>query len=164
MPLHFFKKKEKEQTPPASVLAPTSQPTAPISMDDFKIMRTDTSTEEQIYPPSPDLQQLEYERKHPSEDEKKHRRLSTRLHIRGHSRNNSESTSQNIPADLVQVAEGDNSNDKWELRASQLAHSAGGAGDTRSRSSTITRSRSPSISNQAVDAVCTPSSTVMFRL
>lgn len=95
------------------------------------MFRSTTTTQEQIFAPNAPADVLKREQKEADRAVKKDRRLSERLGLRRHhsSASQNSGTSEHVPQDLVNAAEGDKEQeDRWEWRASQLGMAAGGSG------------------------------------
>ncbi|KAK6532896.1 hypothetical protein TWF281_007067 [Arthrobotrys megalospora] len=147
MPFGFHKKdKEKDY---ADTPTPPGPQNPSLQAPEFRMFRSDTTTQEEIFPPN--------HPNHPNynnaplspQDEKPHKKRLSFLR-RGSSSGGPQSSgsSEHVPTDLISpTAEGSKGEqeDKWEWRASQLG--LGGAGNTPTRE----RSRSRSFSDQGTD-------------
>ncbi|KAK6335978.1 hypothetical protein TWF730_003351 [Orbilia blumenaviensis] len=147
-----FHKKDKERD-----YADTPHPPPPGGAPEFRMFRSDTTTQEEIFPPShphhsPYGQGIPPQQQQSSDsgDQKPHKKRLSFLR-RGSSTGGppaAAGSSEHVPSDLVSpTTEGNKGEqeDKWEWRASQLGLGGGGAGNTP------TRERSRSFSDQGTD-------------
>ncbi|KAF3928280.1 hypothetical protein AA313_de0208665 [Arthrobotrys entomopaga] len=127
MPFGFTKKEKGDEAPNHPIPPPAPE---------FRMYRSDTHTQEEIYAPAQSPHETEKQQK-----KEKHKRLSF---LRRSSSASNTNSSENIPADLISpVIEGSNSKDqedKWEWRASQLGLTGGGHTPVRERSRSLSRS------------------------
>ncbi|KAK6342909.1 hypothetical protein TWF718_008289 [Orbilia javanica] len=146
-----FHKKDKEKADSVESFTRPQNPT--LQTPEFRMFRSDTTTQEEIFPPShPHAHPYDGSVTSPTspDSQKPHKkRLSfLRRSSSGGGPPQASGSSEHVPADLISpTAEGSKGEqeDKWEWRASQLGLGGAGGGTTP------TRERSRSFSDQGTD-------------
>ncbi|RVD82665.1 uncharacterized protein DFL_007083 [Arthrobotrys flagrans] len=161
MPFGFHKKdKEKDYVdsphppPPGGYDGPGRPQNPSLQTPEFRMFRSDTTTQEEIFPPSHPHHNPPVTSPTSPDSQKPHKKRLSFLR-RGSSSGGppqASGSSEHVPTGLISpTTEGNKGEqeDKWEWRASQLGLGGGGTGNTPTRERS--RSRSRSFSDQGTD-------------